>query len=126
MRNQHDLATAQGVLDASGITAPRGRLEEGVWDEQGQLYSLPDWIVSDPCDFVDDEKEDLDADTKDGFGKDRQAIAGSSAPISVEQTYEVRCRLSDRGTDLEISLGKTEKAKALADLIMKHTEVSIC
>jgi hypothetical protein len=49
-----DLKAAASVLEAAGCTVQRGRLEEGVWDDRGGLYALPEWVVSDPSDVIDD------------------------------------------------------------------------
>lgn len=50
-----DLKAAASVLEAAGCTVQRGRLEEGVWDDRGGLYALPEWVVSDPSDVLEDE-----------------------------------------------------------------------
>ncbi|KAJ5301708.1 hypothetical protein N7508_006571 [Penicillium antarcticum] len=47
-----DLATAQSIVDAAGITVPTGDLCEGCYDQQGVLYRLPQCIVSDPENIV--------------------------------------------------------------------------
>ena len=52
-----DIATAQSIIDAAGITVPTGDLCEGCYDEQGGLYRLPQCIVSDPENLVDLEDE---------------------------------------------------------------------
>lgn len=123
VRDEHDVATAQGVLDASGITVPRGRLEDGAWDEQGQLYRLEPWVVSDPGDLVEDE-EDVEDDTKDTSGmaveRPTQAVAGATS----QGPLKIRCRLSDRGTDLIVPFDRTRKAKALSMAISTEAQVS--
>lgn len=119
VREQQDLATAQGILDASGITVPRGRLEEGVWDEQGHLYRLEDWVIADPSDLVDEEKEMDSLDTKDAF----REVPEATSPIPAETMLKVRCRFSDRGTDIVVSIGKTQKVKKLGDQIQMESEV---
>lgn len=43
-----DVATAQGILDAAGVTLPTGSLVDGCYDEVGNLYKLPEVVVSDP------------------------------------------------------------------------------
>jgi Ubiquitin-binding domain len=47
-----DVATAQGILDAAGITLPTGNLVDGCYDEVGNLYRLPEVVVSDPVNTV--------------------------------------------------------------------------
>lgn len=44
-----DIATAQGILDAMGVTLPTGSLVDGCYDEVGNLYRLPEVVVSDPA-----------------------------------------------------------------------------
>ena len=75
-----DLATAQSIVDAAGVTVPTGDLCEGCYDQQGVLYRLPQCIVSDPENMVvtadtdatvlepgdgHDEDEDEDEDAAD-------------------------------------------------------------
>jgi len=125
VRDEHDLATAQGVLDASGITVPRGRLEEGVWDEQGHLYRLEPWVVSDPLDLVE-EDEEADIDSKD-VGRAAVEVPKKSeatVPDSSAVPLKIKCRLSDRGTDLVVAIGRNEKVRVLAAAIMKEAQVS--
>ncbi|PKY09022.1 ubiquitin domain protein [Aspergillus campestris IBT 28561] len=68
-----DLATAQSIVDAAGVTVPTGDLCQGCYDEQGVLYRLPQCIVSDPQNIVreplprrDDDDDDDDFDTDHG------------------------------------------------------------
>jgi Ubiquitin-binding domain len=49
---------AQGILDAVAVTLPTGNLVEGCYDEVGNLYRLPEVIVSDP----ENVREDGDGD----------------------------------------------------------------
>lgn len=55
-----DLNTAQGVLDAAGCTCPTGEIARGVYDERGRLYEVPDWVVGDPGDLMENEGDDGD------------------------------------------------------------------
>jgi hypothetical protein len=57
-----DLATAQSIVNAAGVTVPTGDLCEGCYDQQGVLYRLPQCIVSDPENMVVDEGVDANAD----------------------------------------------------------------
>ncbi|KAL2871993.1 uncharacterized protein BJX67DRAFT_95584 [Aspergillus lucknowensis] len=68
-----DLATAQSIIDAAGLTVPTGDLCQGCYDEQGVLYRLPRCIVSDPENMVvssgasdDDEEEEVTSDEDGG------------------------------------------------------------
>lgn len=52
---QGDRSTAQGILDAAGVTLPTGNLLEGCYDEVGNLYRIPDVVLSDPTNIINDE-----------------------------------------------------------------------
>lgn len=118
IREQHDLNTAQGILDAAGVTVPRGRLEEGVWDQQGQLYGLENWVISDPIDVIEDEDGDDEIDAKDGTA----SLAGDTKGAPLEgavpvPTIAIKCRLSDRGTDIIIQSKRGQATKHVAELV---------
>lgn len=49
-----ELATAQSMLDAAGITLPSGDLADGVYDESGGYYQLPAEIIADPPGLIED------------------------------------------------------------------------
>ena len=48
MMRGNELETAQGIIDALGVTVPRGDLIEGGYDERGFLYRIPGWVLVDP------------------------------------------------------------------------------
>lgn len=125
---QGDLAEAQGILDAAGVTLPTGHLEQGSYDERGMLYRLPENIITDPLNVVDDEGETVVGD--DALGK--KLGAGGLARPDVPPTetsaqridkgkeaiekdaVKVRCRLSDRGgPDTIILLGQSQPVSVL-------------
>lgn len=145
-----DLADAQGILDALEVTLPTGRLEEGAYDSQGSLYKIPQAVISDPTDVIEDIA-DMDSQTVSGPA-DSDTLAAkleatedtkmedvSQSQIDTEKTKEVkgkavvdkdavnvRCRLSDRGgPDVVIPLGKTQRVGLLAERIREETEVSV-
>lgn len=142
-----DLADAQGILDALAVTLPTGRLEEGAYDEHGNLYKMPEVVISDPTDVVEDIA-DMDSQTVTGTGDidvlaaKLEAAEGSNSdlskdPSNAEKTKEakgkaavdkdavkVRCRLSDRGgPDVVVLLGKSERVGTLAWRIRDEAEV---
>lgn len=117
------LEEAQGILDAAGLSCPKGRVvagrssrdrvKGGVYDERGVLYEIPAWVVADPEDVVESrdaggEKDKVegaagvqtDQDEKDK-GKGRAADAG--------EMLSLRARLSDRSTDVTVRVGSKEK-----------------
>ena len=139
----HDFTTAQGILDAIGITLPTGRLEEGGYDEQGNLYRIPNAILSDPSNIQPDDDEAGETDTMIGAAdvqdpgakvieddeKDDDVLTPTrddkgKAPIE-KDAIKIKCRLSDRGgPDVVVALGKTQPVSALLRLVRDEAEVS--
>lgn len=134
---ERDFATAQSIIDAAGVTVPTGDLCEGCYDEAGGLYRLPQCIVSDPDNIVDDPADGVDVDTiSDGKLATDEASEDELIPDDVERRREekgktserdlikVKTRLSDReGPDLTISIGKTQSVGLLARKIQGEAEV---
>ncbi|EXJ58991.1 hypothetical protein A1O7_06422 [Cladophialophora yegresii CBS 114405] len=141
-----DLADAQGILTAMSVTLPTGKLEDGAYDEHGNLYKIPEAVISDPDDVVED-MNDIDSQTVTG-ASDLDAIAakleatntGGGDPLNhgkqnsaaeakakalkgktaVRDAVKVRCRLSDRGSpecDVTVVLGRSERVALLSDRI---------
>jgi hypothetical protein len=148
-----ELDTAQGILDASGITTPTGTLLDGCYDSLGNLYKLPQPVISDPVDIAEDSRyahghstSNIDGDTimgdseakasaLDGGGEknvgpdeDLEAIQQrrEEKGKSVERdAVKVRCRLSDRGgPDVVISLGKSQNVGTLLRRVAIEAQVS--
>lgn len=143
-----DLADAQGILDALEVTLPTGRLEEGAYDSQGSLYKIPQAVISDPTDVIE-EFADMDSQTVSGPA-DSDTLAAkleatedvdmdvSQPQADAEKTKEakgkaavdkdamnVRCRLSDRGgPDVVVLLGRTQRVGLLAQRIREEVDVS--
>ncbi|RMZ87614.1 hypothetical protein DV736_g5161, partial [Chaetothyriales sp. CBS 134916] len=134
-----DLATAQGILDAAGITLPTGKLENGAYDEAGDLYRLSQAILHDPTNVVEDEGEgEGDAQTVVGVastgGKDDKIVEvveavkgdddasrtedrgkGKGKAAVTKDAIAVRCRLSDRGgPDVVVLVGRKDPVGVLA------------
>ncbi|KAJ5985490.1 hypothetical protein N7522_012686 [Penicillium canescens] len=103
-----DLATAQSIVDAAGVTVPTGDLCEGCYDQQGVLYRLPQCIVSDPENMVvtadtdatvsepgdgHDEDEDEDEDDElddDGLRDGKLATDDASGDELIARDIERR------------------------------------
>lgn len=143
-----DLEDAQGILDALAVTLPTGRLEDGAYDEFGNLYKMPEAVISDPVDVIEDSA-DMDSQTVLGVG-DMDTLAtkleaSEAGPVefnsedpSGEKAKEakgkavverdalkVKCRLSDRGgPDVVVFLGKGQSIAALTHRIRE--EVAVC
>lgn len=146
---ENDLSTAQGILDAIGVTLPTGRLEEGGYDEAGNLYRVPNAVLSDPTNIQPDDAEDGETDTMIGTVapvdmkeatvgklmedeyKDDDVISATptrddkgKAPVE-KDAIKIKCRLSDRGgPDVIIALGKSQNVGALTRLVRDEAEAS--
>ena len=141
-----DVADAQGILDALAITLPTGRLEDGAYDEAGNLYRMPEAVISDPTDVIEDTY-DMDSQTvtgtsemdtlaakleaaeggmdlsKDDSNGEKTKEAKGKAAVE-RDAMKVKCRLSDRGgPDVIVLLGRTQRVGALAQRIRDETEV---
>lgn len=134
-----DLTDAQGILDAAGITLPTGRLEEGIYDERGMHYRIPENILTDPLNVVDEDGATMVGN--DGLSKELDA--GQDVVPAITSTdgathekvdkgkeamekdaVKVRCRLSDRGgPDTTILLGQSQTVAVLIRRL--RTEASI-
>lgn len=126
-----ELEEAQAILDALNMTCPNGRIvggrgrrreKGGLYDERGELYDIPAWVVVDPGDVVDDgdEKGVVVDEDKSGVGEEEgKEPAGVSTPRREEkgkgraedpgEIVQLRLRLSDRGTDVVVSIGMKQK-----------------
>jgi hypothetical protein len=141
-----DIDTAQGIIDAAGVTVPTGDLCEGCYDENGALYRLPQCIVSDPENMVADSTTGGDqgatAADYDGDGlcdrkltmaedseeelipEDAERRREEKGKMSERDVIKVRCRLSDRGgPDMTVTLGKTQSVGVLARKIQSEAGV---
>ncbi|KZF26375.1 hypothetical protein L228DRAFT_235456 [Xylona heveae TC161] len=122
-----ELDTAQGILDAAGITLPTGDLADGAYDERGNLYQMPEHVVVDPVNLVSDMEKTsarvakADAETVE----ESDALSGKQEEKGeTAGTYTVRARLSDRGgRDVLVTLTKEQKVEALAKKIQEEAQL---
>lgn len=136
-----DLATAQSIVDAAGITVPTGDLCQGCYDEQGALYRLPQCIVNDPENMIrtdatgdysgEDDDDDLsvvddddDASGDELISNDLEQRRDEKGKTSERDLISVKARLSDRGgLDLVVSVGKNRSVGFIARKIQEEAEV---
>lgn len=151
---QGELATAQGILEAAGVTTPTGSLIEGCYDEAGNLYRLPETMILDPTNVIPDEttkrydrRSNIDGDTMVGVSETKAAAMDSGRGQDLEKEEEdseaierrrdekgkgsgrdavkVRCRLSDRGgPDVIVLLGKSQTVGTLARRVQSEADVA--
>lgn len=134
------LATAQTILTAAGVTLPTGNLIDGVYDDLGNWYQLPEYVVADPVDVAaaNEEEEGTEEETKDvvvtGDGmKDeeeeearrRREEKGKSV-VDRRAQVSVVIRLSDGAKDLKLHVGKDEAVRSVVRTVREETGVSTC
>ncbi|KAJ5211165.1 hypothetical protein N7491_010985 [Penicillium cf. griseofulvum] len=141
-----DLATAQSIIDAAGITVPTGDLCQGCYDEQGVLYRVPQCVVSDPENMVPSSSRTASEDggpagsepdtetlsdgklaTDDAFGDEliSQDVerGDEKGKTSERDLIRVFARLSDGGPDIVLSIGKGQPVGLLARKV--HQEAKL-
>ncbi|KAF9890289.1 hypothetical protein FE257_006204 [Aspergillus nanangensis] len=134
-----DLDTAQGIVDAAGITVPTGDFCQGAYDQHGMLYRLPQCIVSDPenmvranlpgpedeFDTTDDGKLSFDEASGDELiAEDMQRRRDEKGKMSERDLIRVKARLSDRdGPDVLVIVGKDQTVGLIARKIYQEAAI---
>ena len=128
-----EVETAQGILDAAGVTVPTGDLVNGVYDEAGNFYQMPEPVVGDP-DNVEVEDDGADeADMAKGEEGDmdeeeleRRREEKGKGVLKSGDLVKVRARLSDRGgPDVVIMVSKEQTVRVLIRKIQDEIDVSV-
>lgn len=138
---QGDVLEAQGILDALDVSCPNGRVaiergrdrvRGGLYDDRGEPYELPAWVVSDPEDIVEGEEKELDGEEggEAGIGSTgepgaaarelRRDEKGKGRAADLGDIVQVRARLSDRGTDVVVSVGTKERVAIIVTKIREQ------
>ena len=139
-------------MDSVGLTCPTGRIKTertkagpnsrgtgkkgGVFDERGNAYEIPGWVVADPADVIEDGEEtiadgeevekDIGLDGAASEDEDDDATdkirseKGKGRADVVGEMVQVRARLSDRGSDVLVSIGDKQKVKTVARKIQEQ------
>ena len=127
-----DITTAQSILDAAAITVPTGDLKNGAYDEAGNLYQMPEYVISDPQNLVSNQQGEIrkgevsnDA-TDDDEAIERKREEKGKSVLKTGDMIKVRARLSDRGgPDVVISLGKDQAVRTLVRRVQEEINVRI-
>ena len=127
-----DITTAQSILDAAAITVPTGDLKNGAYDEAGNLYQLPEYVISDPENMLSDatnilkgEDESKDV-TEDEEEIERKREEKGKAVLKIGDIVKIKARLSDRGgPDVVVTLGKDQPVRILVRRIQDEANVSL-
>lgn len=129
------LATAQTILNAAEISLPTGDLVNGAYDSLGNLYALPEYIVSDPDNLADDNDADFKGDTStaedetageeddvDSEEAERRREEKGKGVLDEREMVTLRARLSETGQDIIIPVTKTDSVRSV---VKKITEISV-
>lgn len=126
-----DITTAQSILDAAAITVPTGDLKNGAYDEAGNLYQIPEHVISDPQNMVLDQQEDmkkgeLSHEATDDEAIERKREEKGKSVLKTDDIIKVRARLSDRGgPDVVIPMGKDQAVRILMRRVQEEANVGI-
>lgn len=107
-----DVRGAQALLDATECTCPNGMLWRGVFDNRGEWYKVPEWIVVEPEGLVEENEVGvIDGEVGSSGGEEDE-----DKEVEVERLGEavkVRCRLSSSGQDVRVDIRKGERVAGL-------------
>lgn len=98
-----------------------------MYDERGVLYELPTWVIADPEDIIegdgDDDEDQVEKAAADddpssltpivGTPSSRRDEKGKARLDDIGDVVHVRCRLSDRGSDVTVEVGKKQQVSVL-------------
>ena len=130
-----ELETAQGIINAADITVPTGDMVEGVYDPAGQYYQLPEFVVADPTNLLEDEPVNLQKGVEDSESADVDTTHLESVETTKEEKgkgkapkkgdgVKVKARLSDQAKDVAVWIDKGEKVQGLIERIKDEAEVA--
>lgn len=125
---------AQTILSAAEISLPTGNLANGVYDSLGNYYALPEWIVCEPTNVIDDgdSKGDLSTGADDTAGEDDDLAAEDSesrreekgkGAVDMREQVIICARLSENGRDYSVSVAKSETVRSVAKKITEEASV---
>lgn len=113
-----NVTEAQVLLDATECTCPNGMLWRGVFDNRGEWYKVPEWVVIEPEGLV--EEDEL---------KDEAGSVGEDDDKEVEteelgDDVKVKFRLSNTGKDHIVDLRRGERVASLVTKLKAQAGVS--
>lgn len=111
-----DVATAQSLLDASGCTCPTGQLWSRTYDDRGNEYRVPEWLVLEPIGIVEEEAIPVAEDKTDGAS----AALDTSEPDS---EVVLRVRLSEASQDIRITVRRRATIASIREKLKMQAQV---
>lgn len=134
------LATAQGILDAAGITVERGDLTKLLYDPFGRSYEIERHVVSDPQNLApssplpkdddgdkgeDDKGEDEESEELDEEQIIRRREEKGKAVVNEADQMHATVRFSEATLpDREISFAKDETVRSILRRLKEEINVS--
>jgi hypothetical protein len=135
------LATAQGILTAGDITLPTGNLVQGAYDALGNYYAIPEWVVCNPLNMLDDaEANALSADDRDAKADltggeetaeelddeaSRRREEKGKAVANTQDLISVQARISETSQDVTVGIVKGENVRSVARKVQEEANVCI-
>ena len=138
LSHQDDLPTAQAVLDSAGITIPSGDLGLGCYDERGHRFVIPEFVLSEPSNIMDDEVEMKPRDSSSTVVM-RRELAGPDGLEPVDEadasytvffflisslTSKVKVRMSTNAKDVGVEFKGEENVMDIKKRLMQQIGVT--
>ena len=126
-----DITTAQSIVDAAAITVPTGDLKNGAYDRAGNLYQIPEHVISDPQNLAPDieiigKGETSTEVTDDEEELERKREEKGKAILKTADLVKVKARLSDRGgPDVVLTIEKNQPVRVMLQRLREETEVRL-
>jgi len=126
LSHQEDLPTAQAVLDSAGITIPSGDLGLGCYDERGHRFVIPEFVLSEPSNIMDDEVEMKPRDSSSTVVMRRDPGGPDSLePVSEADTsYIVKVRMSTNAKDVGVQFKGDDNVVDIKKRLMQQIGVT--
>lgn len=127
---RRQLGEAQVVLDAAGCTCPSGDAwgpKGGIYDEFGEKYVVPSWIVGEPIGVVE-TAGDMSSETTVHEGASAAKDKGKGRLIVEEERegdLKVRVRLSHTARDIMVRTREEENVELFVRRIVKVADVCL-
>ena len=120
------------------MTLPTGKMEEGGYDEHGNLYRVSEAVLSDPSNMIDEDGDDqtvigtAEAKELSRLDEDDSKVAApepthedKGKAVVDSNSMKVKCRLSDRGgPDVIVLLGRDQTVGILIQRVRDDGDVS--
>lgn len=119
LSHQHDLSTAQAVLDSAGITIPTGDLGQGCYDERGHRFVVPEFVLSEPSNIMDDEVELKPRDSS-STAVMKHEIEALQSIDEEDESYTVKFRMSTTSKDIGVNFKGNENVVDVKKRLMQQ------